>query len=201
MDEPLLFAQTEPARAPTDRLFFGLFPDAETAARLARLAQDLRRTHGLNGRPLEARRFHVTLSHLGDFAGLPQNIVAAAIEAASKVSTTIFDVEFDWAASFSGKPGNLPFVLRAADGNDALMDFQRALCVEMIKAGVRYKGGSMFTPHVTLLYDAVSVPRQEIEPIRWIVREFVLIRSLLGQTKHIALERWSLCASAAPNRL
>ena len=194
MDEPLLFAQMEPARAATDRLFFGLFPDTATAVNIGGLAQDLRRTHGLNGRPLETARFHVTLLHLGDFAGLPQSVVAAAIEAASKVSTPIFDVSFDWAASFSGKPGNLPLVLRAADGADALMDFQRALCVELIKAGVRHKGGSTFTPHVTLLYDAISVPRQTIEPIRWTVREFALIHSLLGQTRHIALKRWSLGA-------
>jgi 2'-5' RNA ligase len=59
-------------------------------------------------------------------------------------------------------------------------------------AGVRHKSGKQFTPHVTLLRDRISVPEQEIEPICWTAREFVLVHSLLGQTQHIPLGRWSL---------
>jgi 2'-5' RNA ligase len=31
-----------------------------------------------------------------------------------------------------------------------------------------------------------------IEPIRWTVRDFVLVHSLRGRTMHIPLERWRL---------
>jgi RNA 2',3'-cyclic 3'-phosphodiesterase len=63
---------------PTDRLFFAIFPDADTAARIARLALQLRSEHGLRGTPLKQERFHVTLHHLGDYAGLNHGIVAMA---------------------------------------------------------------------------------------------------------------------------
>jgi len=45
---------------------------------------------------------------------------------------------------------------------------------------------------VTLLYDDVLVQERAVEPIRWTVSEFVLVHSLLGQTRHIPLARWSL---------
>ena len=192
ISEQALFPEFNNAGQPTDRLLFALYPDADAAAQISETAHNLRERHGLRGKPLETDRFHITLSHLGDFAGLPQGLVSGAIEAATRVSAPSFDVTMDRAASFAGKPGNLPFVLRTSETAGPLMDFQRALCIEMIKAGVRYKGGSQFTPHVTLLYDATSVPMQQVEPIRWTAREFVLVHSLLGKTKHVPLRRWTL---------
>ena len=38
-------------QVPTDRLFFAIFPDTDSAAEIAQLAQHLRDEHGLNGRP------------------------------------------------------------------------------------------------------------------------------------------------------
>ena len=57
------------AKNPTDRLFFALFPDAEAAMQIAGLARSLREEHGLHGQPLREDRLHVTLHHLGDYAG------------------------------------------------------------------------------------------------------------------------------------
>jgi 2'-5' RNA ligase len=48
------------------------------------------------------------------------------------------------------------------------------------------------TLHVTLLYDKRVVDEQPIEPISWTVREFVLVRSLHGQTRHTDVARWQL---------
>jgi 2'-5' RNA ligase len=182
----------EPEAHPTDRLLLALYPDAKAAARMVDMAQRLKAAHGLTGKLIATERLHVTLIHIGDFFGLPKGVVTAAGEAAGKISIPPFEIAFDRAASFSGQPGNQPFVLRMGQGRDGLMAFQRGLCVEMIKAGVRYKSGAQFTPHVTLLYDRLSVPEQMIEPIRWTAREFVLVHSLLGQTRHIPLGRWSL---------
>ena len=44
---------------PTDRLFFGLMPDASVPPRIARIAQQLRTVHRLTGKPLTPERFHV----------------------------------------------------------------------------------------------------------------------------------------------
>lgn len=180
-----------PTATPTDRLFFAVFPDAPAAERIAAEAVRLRVRHRLRGKPLAADRFHITLLHIGDYHGLPKGIVVDAIAGAEKVSAPPVEVAFDQVGSFATRNGNLPLVLRASEA-DALLAFQRILCTEMIKAGVRYKGGAQFTPHVTLLYDAASVPIEPIDPIRWTAADFVLVHSLLGQTRHIPLARWSL---------
>ena len=46
-----------------------------------------------------------------------------------------------------------------------------------------------FTPHVTLLYAERRVEEYPIEPIRWMVNEFVLVHSKNG---HAHLARWPL---------
>jgi 2'-5' RNA ligase len=38
----------------------------------------------------------------------------------------------------------------------------------------------------------ILLEARAVEPIRWTVREFVLVHSLLGQTRHVPLARWSL---------
>ena len=180
------------APKPTDRLFFAIFPDADAAARIARLAQQLRGEHGLHGTPLKPERFHVTLHHLGDYAGLPPHIIAMAGEAAAAVVTPPFEVAFDRAASFSSAPRNRPFVLRGGAGVAALTAFQQALGMAMGKVGLERWAKPVYTPHVTLLYDGRSVAEQAIAPIRWTAHEFVLVQSLIGQSRHVPLARWPL---------
>ncbi|WP_457282778.1 2'-5' RNA ligase family protein [Polaromonas sp. P5_D5] len=178
--------------APTDRLFFALFPDAETAERIAQCARQLRTEHGLHGAPLKTGRFHITLHHLGDYAGLPQGVVDMAGQAAAAVKSQPFSVTFDRAASFSSSPRNRPFVLRGDAGLADLMAFQRALGIEMTKAGLGRWAKPAYTPHVTLLYDDRAVAEQVVEPITWTAGEFILVRSLIGQTLHVPLARWPL---------
>jgi 2'-5' RNA ligase len=177
---------------PTDRLFFALFPDAQAAGRVADCARQLRAEHGLHGTPLKTERFHITLHHLGDYAGLDQGVVDMASRAAAAVKASPFSVTFDRAASFSSSPRNRPFVLRGDAGLAELMVFQRALGVEMTKAGLGRWAKPTYTPHVTLLYDDRAVAEQAIKPITWTAGEFVLVRSLIGQTLHIPLARWPL---------
>jgi len=181
------------APEPTDRLFFAIFPDADAAARIAQLAWRLRGEHGLKGEPLKTKRFHVTLHHLGDFAGLPQEVVTRASEAAAAVAMPPFEITFNRAMSFFGRPDERPFVLRGADGVAALKFFQLALGSAMEKTGLKVgKAKSNYTPHVTLLYDDLLVAEQAVETVGWTAHEFVLVHSLLGQGVHVPLARWTL---------
>ncbi len=175
----------------TDRLFFALFPPVTTAARVYALQQDLRVRHGLWGRALAIDRLHVALCHVGDYVGLPAAVVAKAREAAGRVSAPMFEVTFDSALSLTGRPRNRPFVLR--DGRDAsgVEAFQRRLGVEMTTCGLG-KFVRPYTPHMTLLYDTADVTEHSIEPISWTASEFVLIHSMLGQTRHVRLGEWRL---------
>lgn len=173
----------------TDRLFFALFPPASTAAQVYALQQDLRVRHGLWGRALAMDRLHVALCHLGDYDGLPNTIVAKAREAASLVHAPAFDVMFDRALSFSGRPRNRPFVLHSHDGAHGVQDFQRQLGLAMASCGLG-KLVRPYTPHMTLLYDTADVAEHSIEPIVWRCTEFRLVHSMLGQTRHISLGDW-----------
>ena len=194
MSDPFLFAELDVAPTPSDRLLFLTYPDMDAAARIAGRVADLRAEHGLRGKPVAPERLHITLNHLGDHAGVPQDMVALAREAAETVTMSPFDVVFDRVVSFGGKPGNLPFVLRGGDGLDQLLGFQQILAAAMRKTGSRLGkwAESNFTPHVTLLYDRQSVAERAIEPISWTVREFVLVHSLLGRTQHVVVGRWPL---------
>ena len=191
MPEQLFLPGFEAKLRPTDRLFFAIAPTPNAAASITRQAGLLCDEYGLKGRLLAIGRLHVTLGHLGDYLGLPQDIVAAAMATAASVRMAPFDVAFDRAASFRGRPRNRPFVLLGDDGVAALTAFQQTLGTALEKAGLG-RANSRYTPHVTLLYDNRFVPVRAIEPIGWTVREFVLVHSLLGRTRHVPLARWPL---------
>ncbi len=183
----------------TDRLFFALFPPAQTATQVYSLQQDLRIRHGLWGRPMAMDRLHVMLCHVGDYIGLPHAIVAKASEAASRVSAASFDVTFDRALTFSGRPRNCPFVLRSSEGAPGVQSLQCELGKAMTSCGLG-KFVRPYTPHMTLLYDTADVGEHAIDPITWLNTEFRLIHSLLGQTRLITLGAWTLKGAVAEER-
>jgi 2'-5' RNA ligase len=170
-----------------DGLFFSIFPDQATAVRIANTAEHFRRAYGLRAAPLLTDRFHVTVQGLGNYDGLPRSVVAKAIVAGAAVMSRPFEVAFDRVTSFAGGDA---LVLCGGDGIDGIVMFHHALGVAMRKSGL--SAGWQFTPHITLLYDGRRIEEQFIEPIRWTVRDFVLVHSLRGRTKHIPLERWHL---------
>ena len=175
---------------PTDRLMFLLYPDPATAEAIAREARRLKDALGLRGQPLLTDRFHITLHHLGDYVGLPADMVRKGEAAGQALAAAPFEVVFDKAVSFANRPGNNPFTLQGGEGVSALIAFQQALGLKM--AGVGLKPDKQFVPHITLLYDGQVVPAQAIAPIRWTVNRFVLVQSKLGQTQHIVLKAWDL---------
>jgi 2'-5' RNA ligase len=91
-------------------------------------------------------------------------------------------VSFDRTTSFSGGNNNHPFVLLGDVGVERLKKFRQTLGASMLRNGLRHLVRTSFMPHVTLLYDRQNVDEQPIEPISWMVREFVLIRSLYRRT-------------------
>lgn len=192
LPEQFSLAGLNAPKIPTDRLFFAIFPDIDAAERIAQLARRLRNEHGLKGKPFATERFHVTLHHLGDYVGLPQGDVARAVDAATTVVMPPFEVTFDRAASFLGRPRNRPFVLRGGDGLAALMAFQQVLSTQLKKMGVGDSRVKAYTPHVTLLYDDFTIAEQAVETITWAAREFVLVHSMLGRAQHVPLARWPL---------
>jgi len=196
-----------------DGLFFSIFPDQAAAVRIANTAEHFRRAYGLKGAPLLTDRFHVTVHGLGNYDGLPRGVVAKAIAAGMAVKSMPFEVAFDRVTSFAAKAiaagmavKSMPFevafdrvtsfagsnalVLCGGDGVDGLVMFHQSLAIAMWNSGLC--ASLQFMPHITLLYDGRRIEEQFIEPIRWTVRDFVLVHSLRGRTMHIPLERWRL---------
>jgi 2'-5' RNA ligase len=184
-----------PMRHATDRLFFAIFPDERAARHIAQLAQGLRAHHGMKGKPLATQRFHVSLHHVGDYAGLPADVASAARDVASAVAPPPFTVAFTSAASFRGRPDNQPLVLRGDDGVVGLLSLQQHLGRAMARAGLG-RTSPHYTPHVTLMYGDRAIDEQTVGPIVWRVEEFVLVHSLLGRSHYVPLARFPLRGQA-----
>jgi 2'-5' RNA ligase len=172
-----------------DLLFFALLPGAEDALRIVRLRERLLLERGLTGRRIALERLHVSLHMIGAWHGLSRAAVRTAKDVGVAFSNPPFELVFDRTMSF----GERAFVLRAK-AEAAFMSFHHALGIEMKKAGIGRSVTSRFTPHLTLLYGDRMVAERSIEPIRWTVRDFVLVQSLRGRgrSRHIHLARWPL---------
>ncbi len=177
---------------PTDRLFFAVLPDALATAQATTVTDTLFGAHGLSGRRLSARNLHVSLHHVGDFAGLPGDVVARALASGDSLRHAPVAIRFDKAGSFVRRHRTLPLVLRGGGQVIPLIAFQHALGEAMARQGFRHISSAHYTPHMTLLYDPRYVEARAVTPVEWMAREFVLIRSLIGKARHEVLGRWRL---------
>jgi RNA 2',3'-cyclic 3'-phosphodiesterase len=195
--EQLCLPGFDDALRAADRLFFTVLPDEIAAQRIALLARHLKSKYRLQGRPIRTNHLHVSLYHLGDYSGLPPDVIARAKEAVSTVALPPFEIRFDRVVSFSGRvdpesPRSYPLVLRVKDGLAEVMGLRRALASAMMKVGLRQAIRTIYTPHLTLLYDQRRIPEHSVDAIASAVREFVLVHSMLGKTQHVLLEQWPL---------
>ena len=180
------------AAEPTNRLFFAVMPDATALAQAGAITDTLFSAHGLSGKRLAPRRLHVTLHHVGDFAGLPNDVAARALAAGDGLRHGPVAIRFDRAGSFVRRHRTLPLVLRSGGQVISLIAFQHALGEAMARQGFRRLLASHYTPHMTLLYDPRYVEVRAVTPLEWTAREFVLIRSLIGKARYEVLGRWTL---------
>lgn len=162
----------------TDRLFFAVLPDAETAGQIAERTTRWRADHGLRGKALKPEHFHVTLCHVADMESAPpEALLEALAEQASVLSMPSFRVEFDRVMSFN----NGAFVLSGDETTIGLEVLQQRLSDALDPSP---RPARRFTPHLTLLRDQRRIAEQPVERIGWTAREVVLVHSLLGQTIH-----------------
>lgn len=167
----------------TDRLFFAVLPDAETAERIAEQAAASRARHGLTGRLLKTGHFHVKLSTMHEGHGRPDDDeIDGWMARAGGISMPSFRVGFDRLMSFA----NGALVLTGDDSTIGMEVLQQRLCDSLDDAP---RPARRYTPHVTLLHDGRHIEAESVEPIAWTVREVVLVHSLIGQTTHRHIAR------------
>ncbi len=182
-------------RPPDQRLFVALFPDSRSANLIHGLAEEVRHRHHLGGKLRPLSHFHITLRWIGDYVGIPGNVVEDVRHACETATarTAPFGISLDRVVGWGNGLGKHPLVLTGhGSHNDSLLEFQHSLWKELIKNGHPGKGGRDFNPHITLLYDQKSIPEEAVSPISWTVGEIVLIHSELGSTNYHDCGRWKL---------
>ena len=186
------FAESEDLPSPDDRIFFAALPDAGAKADIGWRASRVCGEGRLAANGFDMDRLHVSLCFLATYAGLLPAIRQRARQAASTVRMSPFTVAFNCLTRFSRGDGKRPLVLLGDDGVGGLTALQRSLGMAMLDAGLAHRLQPGYTPHVTLMYGTFPIEEQTIEPVRWTVRDFVLVQSLHGKRRHLQLERWPL---------
>lgn len=168
------------------RVFFALWPDAQTRARLDAAAATLH-AH-LGGRRSRAETIHLTLAFIGDIA--PERL-PLLLQAAAGVSAAPCDIDFDRSACWRH---NRIAHLGCTHAPPELLDLVAQLEARLSAAGIAFDRRP-YLPHITLLRQADCAPAAPpIAPIRWAARDFVLVRSQPDArgAHYQPLGRWAL---------
>lgn len=177
---------------PRSNLFLAVMPDQAAAMQASEIGRRLTREQGIAPalRPLE--NLHVTLNPIGSYLELSEADVFTVSDVMSSIRAAPFEVSLDRASSFSNGDRKL-MVLSNAIRSEELMDLHVQLAKEMWGAGMTFTYNPRFMPHMTLSYGDATIPETPLaEPVRWMVREVVLIHSIVGESRYEYLGRWEL---------
>lgn len=167
------------------RLFFALWPDDKTRARLAAVADQLPQRLG---KRVPAQKLHLTLVFLGQ---VDDTVRDGLIEDAGAIASPPFAIEFThsgwwpraevaWLAPDNIPPELPPLVER-------LQQIARARQIEV--------DGRPYAPHLTVARKLRRRPPSlAFAPIRWEIREFCLVESSAGPagSEYRILRSWPL---------
>jgi len=167
------------------KLFFALWPDDGARAQLARWSRELHLVCG--GRPTRTENLHLTLAFLGNVeGGRVAEVARAAGEVAPQRGVLVLDRPGYWKRNRIAWAG-------AAVVPEELEALVSKLRGALEQSHIRFDA-KPFVSHVTLLRDARE-PRAMpgLEPIRWELDGFVLVRSPAGGGgSYEVLDRWEL---------
>ncbi len=171
------------------RVFFALYPPREAVSRIVYLNECL---FDLKGSRVAPQRLHISLNCLGDYEALPKPLIASACAVASRLKVRPFKLVLNRIVSFKNN-GRHPRVLVGDDGVIGARMLHRSIGEAFREKGVLRGGEPDIEPHLTLSREDHVRPEVFIEPaVTWDVREFRLIHSPQGESRHHVLGRWLL---------
>ncbi len=177
------------SRLPALRLFFALWPEPAVRAKLAAIAQELRKT--CSGRAPPPANIHLTLSFIGP---LPASRLQELTGIAATLASAPFELTLDcigcWRAQRLAWAG-----MRQCPGE--LVALAAALRDELHAHGFPVERRA-FRPHVTLLRDLAVPPVQTACPaVHWHARSFVLACSEPASrgVRYRVVGEWPLAAT------
>ena len=178
----------------TDTLFFAVKPPLAIADHIHRFSQRARAARGLPCPLILARCLHLTLQGVGIY----QTTSAATIEglraAVAMVTMQPFRLTLDRTMSFGNErqSDNQPFVRVGDDSiTIGLHQLREKLASALRQVGFRPRLKA-FKPHLTLFYTGHDLGEDPVAEIGWTVREFALIHSVRGESRHELLGVWRL---------
>ena len=171
------------------KIMLFLMPD-RTVAEAIELKGRVDWAPDFKGKRLPWNRLHVTTNLFGKSLDRPNCLIEDLKAALSEVRFMPFWMGFDWVCSF-GARDKRPRVLASGDIGK-FQHFRRSVRGTLADAGIKDFLPSKIDPHVTMFYDRRAAPSVRIDTIGWTVREFVLVDSWVGLTRHEILGRWVL---------
>ncbi|MBS0332601.1 MAG: phosphoesterase, partial [Proteobacteria bacterium] len=101
------------------------------------------------------------------------------MRAADQAAAPGFLIELNRVEGWGGP--SRPWVLTGEEGVIGLCRLRERLRWRLAAAGLRARWPANFNPHLTLMRGAPAMAIEYVAPVRWIVREFVLVRSHVGE--------------------
>jgi RNA 2',3'-cyclic 3'-phosphodiesterase len=171
------------------RLFFALWPDDDTRARIAEAALALRRTVG--ARPVPQENYHATLAFIGE-ASMPQLAVLQQIGRAQR--GTPCAIGFD-AYDYWPDPQVVVAVARETPASLTLLwaQLHRDLALQLPHLNLKYPQAPRV--HITLARKVAQAPvLPAMSPFGWNARSFSLVRSDTGGARSVytVVDTWQL---------
>lgn len=176
----------KPEREARARVFFALWPAAETARALHTLTESLQLRFG--GRAMRMDSLHLTLAFVGS---VPRGRIAELLAAGARVQPRAFGLQLDVLGEWARKhivwagPAEVP---------EALATLVAELQQTLSEAGFVLEARP-FVPHVTLLRNAACETRRTPleQPLCWRTDGFVLVESMLQPSgaRYVELGRWT----------
>ncbi|GGP23167.1 2'-5' RNA ligase family protein [Silvimonas iriomotensis] len=178
---------------PLGNLFFAIFPSAAAIERIHELAVHECHVHALAGYFIGLERLHMSIAPLLTFPGevAPRLYIDAGIYLGNRIQMNPFMITLDHTANFQGRSGRSPYVMTAGAGREGAIKLSTLLAMELRRVGVKFSASSV-NPHVTMLYDRKRPPPCGVDPVSWLVTDFALVHSHVGESRYDILQRWTL---------
>ncbi len=167
------------------RLFFALWPDDATQGALYRTGKWLHKHWG--GRLMRRDTLHVTLAFLGC---TPIAQLGTLVACADSVQTDAFELTLDQAGYWRhNRIGWLGATETPPQHLELVVALNRALLAAGFPVDAR-----PHVPHVTLLRNSAGGEVPACVPVRWTVRDFVLVKSVTASegAHYEVIRRWLL---------
>lgn len=137
---------------------------------------------------MRPEHLHITLAILDDVAAFDSPFTDRLMAVGAAVRAAPCDILLDRERATTRSTALCPVGrqpgLRALHGE---------LDMAMKRAGIEQRDGWAFSPHMTLFYRDGALATHDLDqPFGWTAREFVLIHSYLGLTRHDMVARWPL---------